>query len=62
MTLSLNQPYSKPFFGKGIFVNEATIVSIEDVSATTPHPLTNPVDIGVRLVLEIGRDFQPETR
>lgn len=60
MTLSVNKPYSKPYFGKGIFVNEATIFSIEDVSGTTPRPLTNPVDIGVRLVLEIGKDFQPE--
>ncbi|MFZ4622375.1 MAG: hypothetical protein ACOYNS_17565 [Bacteroidota bacterium] len=60
MTLSMNQPYSKPFFGKGVFVNEASIYAIEDVSGTTPHPLTNPVDIGVRLTLDIGRDFQPE--
>lgn len=60
MTLSTNKPYSKPFYGKGIFINEAVIVSIADVSGTTPHPLTSSVDIGVRLTLEVGKDFRPE--
>ncbi|MFA6468220.1 MAG: hypothetical protein WCW35_04920 [Bacteroidota bacterium] len=57
MTLSTNNPYAKPTFGKGVYINEATIIEVEDVSGTTPQPFIKQVDIGIRLTLDIGKTF-----
>jgi hypothetical protein len=44
----------------GVFINEATVAKAEDISGTTPTFLKRPIDIGMKLTLEVGRDFQPE--
>lgn len=46
----------------GVYLNEARIIAVEDISGTTPKYYSNPVDIGVELKLEIGRSFQPTLR
>ncbi len=59
MTLSCENPWSKRTFGPGIFVSEATVAGIEDISGQ-PLPFRDqPCDIGIKLTLNIGRDFQP---
>ncbi len=60
MTLSCDNPWSNRTFGPGIFVSEATVAAIEDISGQ-PLPFRDqPCDIGIRLTLDIGRDFQPD--
>ncbi len=59
MTLSCNKPSQIPDMPLGVFIGEATIVSVEDVSGTTPAFMSRAVDIGMNLTLEIGREFQP---
>ena len=60
MTLSCDKPSQIPDLPLGVYVNEATIVSVEDVSGTTPAFMSRPLDIGMKLTLEVGRDFQPQ--
>jgi hypothetical protein len=60
MTLSCERPTGIPDLPLGVYVNEATIVSVEDVSGTTPSFMSRPVDIGLKLTVEIGRGFQPQ--
>ena len=60
MTLSCENQWKKRTYGPGIFVNEVTIADAQDVSGTSLPFMAQPVDIGIKLVLEIGRDFQPE--
>ena len=60
MTLSCNNTWQKRTYGPGIYVNEVEIAKVEDISGEQLPFLDKPVDIGVRLSLEIGRDFQPE--
>ncbi len=45
---------------KGIIVGKVTIVGVEDISGTTPQHLQFPVDIGIKLTLDVGKSFQPE--
>jgi hypothetical protein len=60
MTLSCNKPYTKRNYGPGIYINEATIANVEDISGQ-PLPFTEqPFDIGIKLTLDIGKDFRPE--
>ena len=60
MTLSCDKPSQIPDLPLGVYINEATIVSVEDVSGTTPAFMSRAVDIGLKLTLEVGRDFQPQ--
>ncbi len=60
MTLSCEKQWYKRTYGPGIYVNEVTIAGAEDVSGVTLPYLQRPMDIGIKLVLDIGRDFQPE--
>ena len=60
MTLTCDRPYGSNSYGKGIFINLVKIVEVEDVSGTTLPFLQDPVDIGIKLKLDIGRDFQPD--
>lgn len=60
MTLSCDKPFSTNKYGPGIFVNKATIVDAVDISGQAYGYMQNPCDIGIVLVLDIGRDFQPE--
>ena len=59
MNLSCDKP-SRIDLPLGVFIGEATIVSVTDVSGTTPTFMQRPIDIGLKLTLEVGRDFQPE--
>lgn len=60
MTLSCTSPFQKRSFGPGIYINEVTIADVADISGQQLPFLTEPVDIGIKLFLDIGRDFQPE--
>ena len=60
MTLSCENQWKKRTYGPGIYVNEVTIAEAQDVSGSSLPFMAMPVDIGIKLVLEIGRDFQPE--
>ena len=57
MTLSINE---KKDAGEGIVVQQVSIASIEDISNSTPPFLSMPCDLGVKMSLDIGRDFQPD--
>jgi len=59
MTLSCDKPSQLPEMPLGVYVNEATIVKVEDISGTTPVFMSRAVDIGLKLTLEVGREFQP---
>lgn len=44
----------------GVYINEATIAKVKDISGIIAADWQQrPFDIGLQLVLEIGRDFQP---
>ena len=58
MTLTTNNPWSSKAYGPGIFINEVTILEAEDISGTVPIFMQEPVDIGIKLTLDVGRDFQ----
>ena len=60
MTLSCSKQFNANSRGPGIYVNQATIVSAEDISGKPVPYLDNPFDIGMKLTLNIGKDFQPE--
>ena len=60
MTLSCTRPWSTNGYGPGIYISEATVVNVEDISGEQLPFLDQPVDIGLKLHLDIGRDFQPE--
>lgn len=60
MTLSCNSQWTKKTYGPGIYINEVTVAGAEDISGQ-PLPFRDqPFDIGIKLTLDIGRDFQPE--
>lgn len=44
---------------KGYLISEATIAGVKDISGTKLPFMTKPCDIGVQLILEIGKTFQP---
>ena len=60
MTLSCSRPFSAQTYAPGIYVNEVTILQAEDISGELLPFFDNPVDIGIKLTLNIGRDFNPE--
>jgi len=60
MTLSCDKKYQKRTFGPGVYINESTIADVQDISGMTLPFMDHPVDIGLKLYLEIGRNFQPE--
>ena len=60
MTLTTENRFKQNLYGKGIYVNLVTISDAEDISGTVPVFLDRAVEIGVKLTLEIGREFQPE--
>jgi len=60
MTLSCNKRYQKRTYGPGIFINEATIADVQDVSGLILPFMERPFEIGIKLYLDIGRNFQPE--
>jgi len=60
MTLSCERQWQKRTYGPGIYINEATISDVLDISGETLPYLDRPYDIGIKLTLDIGRGFQPE--
>lgn len=60
MTLTCDKPYGSNNYGKGIFINLVKIIAAEDVSGAQLPFLQQRVDIGVKLKLDIGRDFEPD--
>ncbi len=60
MTLSTNNQWKKRTYGPGIFINEVEVAAAEDISGTTPPYMDRSVDIGIKLTLEVGKDFQPQ--
>ena len=60
MTLSCDKPFNNNNYGKGIFINLVKIASAEDISGQQLPFLEQRIDIGIKLLLDIGRDFQPE--
>jgi len=46
-------------FPGGIFVGKATILAVEDISGEKVAYMQEACDIGLRLTLDIGRDFNP---
>ena len=60
MTLSCNNTFPKRTYGPGVYINEVTVADVQDISGTTLPFLERPVDIGIKLYLDIGREFQPE--
>src|ERR1700690_877 len=60
MTLTCTKPFPKRTFLPGVYVNEVTIVKAEDISGQTLPFLQNPFELGLKLTLDIGRDFQPD--
>lgn len=60
MTLSINNPFNKGYFGKGIYISKATVILAEDISNTKPEHMQRTVDLGIKLTLDIGKDFNPE--
>ena len=60
MTLSCANQWKKSSHGPGIYVNEVKVVEIEDISGTQLPFMQEPVDIGIKLKVDIGRDFLPE--
>jgi hypothetical protein len=59
MTLSTDNQWKKRTYGPGVFINEVEVAAAEDISGTTPPFMDRPVDIGIKLTLEIGKNFQP---
>jgi hypothetical protein len=60
MTLSCKNQWQKRTYGPGIYINEVEIVAAEDISGAVLPYLERPVDIGVKLTLDIGKEFNPE--
>ncbi|MBK8945447.1 MAG: hypothetical protein IPM32_09290 [Ignavibacteriae bacterium] len=61
MTLTTESRLKQNLYGKGVYINLVKIIDAEDISNTQPFFLNSPIDIGVKLTLNIGReDFFPE--
>jgi len=60
MTLSCEHPYPQNNYGKGIFISLVTIAHVEDISGQDLYFADSPVDIGLKLYLDIKKDFMPE--
>jgi len=59
MTLSCANPF-KTSNSPGILISLVKIIDVEDISGEQLPFLERPVDIGIRLYLDIGRNFNPE--
>ena len=60
MTLSCESRFQKRAYLPGVYINEVTVADVQDISGQQLPFMQEPVDIGIRLFLDIGRDFQPE--
>ena len=60
MQLTCANPFSTRTYGPGIYINEVTILNAEDISGQQLPYMEQPVDIGIKLTLDIGKDWQPE--
>ena len=60
MTLTCDTKFQRRTYAPGVYINEATIVKAEDVSGEKLPYLQRPVEMGLKLTLDIGREFQPE--
>lgn len=60
MTLTTENRFKQNLYGEGVYINLVTIADAEDISNTQPLFLDRPIEIGIKLKLEIGREFQPE--
>lgn len=60
MTLTTENRFKSNLYGKGLYINLVTIIDAEDISGTTLPFLDRPIEIGVKLTLDIGKEFQPE--
>lgn len=60
MTLSCTKPWNSNSHGLGIFISQVTITAVEDISDMVLTHLDKAFDIGIKLTLDIGKDFQPE--
>lgn len=59
MILSCENAWKKPGHGLGIYVNEVTVIGAEDISGVELR-FGNMFDIGIKLTVDVGRDFYPE--
>jgi hypothetical protein len=46
-------------FPGGIYINKATIISVEDISGEQLTYMKQPCDLGLRVTVDIGRAFMP---
>lgn len=60
MNLTCDNTWTKRTYGPGIYVNEVEIADVQDISGEQLPFMEKPVDIGIKLTLEIGRGFRPE--
>lgn len=60
MTLSCSNPFSARTYGQGIYINSVTILNAQDISGQQLPYMDQPVDIGIKLTLDIGKDWNPE--
>lgn len=60
MTLLCEHSYPQNNYGKGIFISLVTIAHVEDISGQDLYFQDSPIDIGLKLYLDIKKDFMPE--
>ncbi len=60
MTLSIDQPYNRHTHAPGVFISQVSVVNVENISGQQPPYMERPIDLGLKLTLNIGRDFQPD--
>lgn len=46
----------------GVYINDAIIAGVQDISGSMPTGFKTPIDLGIELELEIGRSFRPKLR
>ena len=60
MTLSCDSSFTPSKHGVGIIIRKVKVADATDVSGETAPFLMRPWDIGLKLFLDVGRDFQPD--
>jgi hypothetical protein len=60
MKLSTNSKGSGALSPDGIVISPATIARIEDISGDQLSFMSEPCELGIKAVLEVGQSFQPE--
>lgn len=45
---------------KGVYIGDVVIAGVEDISGQQLEFMSAPCDIGLKLILDIGKTFQPE--